>query len=136
MDQSVRPDLRAPHPKGEWVSKSNLVAYLKCPYAFWLLDTGRIQSWEALGEPGPPLPGGQEHHEEVFKIAMQGLPTRHRREFVPERTFRNPDLRILGRPDGVLTARGALFSVAIKIRSEVSRTDELALALYWLLLQP
>ncbi len=137
MDQPERFDLATQHPKGEWVSKSELVAYLRCPYTFWLLATGRIQSWEALGEAGPPPPGGHERHEEVLKMAMQGLPARHRREFVLEPDiFRNLDLKILGRPDAVLSAKGALSPVLIKPKSEVSRTDELALAFYWLLLEP
>lgn len=51
MDEHA-PDLTT-HPKGEWVSKSDLVGYLRCPYAFWLLDTGQIQSGQALGWSSP-----------------------------------------------------------------------------------
>jgi predicted RecB family nuclease len=145
MDQLVRPDLTAPHPKGEWVSKSDLVAYLRCPYAFWLLDTRQIQFWETLGSLGPQLIAeGQAFHQEVLRAAMPLPAGTDFRSLLAKDVivlglsdvFRNPSLKILGRPDGVRTAEGALFPIEIKSHRDVSRTDELELAFYWLLLEP
>ncbi len=142
MDEITWPDLTAPHQKGEWVSKSDLVAYLRCPYAFWLLDTGQIRPWEALGWPEPPRPSAENQPESYFQhyveIARKWIPAL-RRSFVFERDrllFRNDERKILGRPDGVQTAEGALFPVVLKVKGDVSRIDELALAFYWLVLEP
>lgn len=138
-DDIEHPDVTAPaHPKGEWVSKSDLVAYRRCPYAFWLCDAGQIRPWEALGYSGPPTAGRESAFEDHLEIAKKGLP-QLRRGFVFERDsllFRNADRKLLGRPDGLRTEGGALFPVTLKIQGDVSRSDELALAFYWLLLEP
>jgi len=140
MDEIASPDLTAQHPKGEWVSKSDLVGFLRCPYAFWLLDTGQIRSWQALGWPSPQPrhQGLQVRHEEVLEIARRSLPARIRGFVLDSRVFRNDDRKILGRPDGVRITDGTLFPVVIKVTGEddIPRTDELALAFYWLVLKP
>ncbi len=138
-------DLTAPHPKGEWVSKSNMVAYLRCPYAFWLLDTRRIEFGETLDWPGSwLLAKGQAFHQDVLEAAKPLPPDTHLGSLMSKDVsvvglpdvFRNHGLKILGRPDGVRTAKGSLFPIEIKSHRHVSRTDELELAFYWLLLEP
>jgi predicted RecB family nuclease len=48
----------------------------------------------------------------------------------------NPSLKIMGRPDGVDLARGALLPIEIKSHKDVQALDEFELAFYWLLLDP
>ena len=31
-----------------WVSKTNVTSYLRCPYAFWLADSGQLDRSELL----------------------------------------------------------------------------------------
>ncbi len=50
------------------------------------------------------------------------------------RTFRNPRLKLVGRPDGLVTANGALQPVEIKSHRLLQHTDRIELAFYWLLL--
>src|SRR5258708_3345642 len=50
------------------------------------------------------------------------------------RAFRNPGLRLIGRPDGLVTANGALQPVEIKSHRLLQRSDRVELAFYWLLL--
>jgi len=143
--KGARPNLTGLQSKDKWVSKSDMMAYLRCPYAFWLLDTGQIQFSETLGSNGPRLLAEVEAFEEEVLADTTPLPpnTDFRRLIskdvsvlgLPE-IYRNHDLKILGRPDGVRTSKGALFPIEIKSHRDVSRTDELELAFYWLLLEP
>lgn len=50
--------------------------------------------------------------------------------------MRNTALRLRGRPDGVKTARGALYPVEIKSHARIQQLDVLELAFYWELLEP
>src|SRR4029453_7333515 len=34
----------------DWVSKTDMTRYVRCPYAFWLLDTGQIDQADVIGE--------------------------------------------------------------------------------------
>ena len=122
-----------------------MVAYLRCPYAFWLVDTGQIQFSETLSSNGPRLLAeGEAFEEEVLANTTPLPPNTDFRSLIakdvsvlglPE-IYRNQDLRIMGRPDGVRTSNGALFPIEIKSHRDVSKTDELELAFYWLLLEP
>lgn len=49
-------------------------------------------------------------------------------------TFRNPRLRLIGRPDGLVTANGALQPIEIKSHRLLKHSDRMELAFYWLLL--
>jgi predicted RecB family nuclease len=51
-------------------------------------------------------------------------------------TLRNPELGLLGRPDGIDMKGGVLKPIEIKSHRDVSRLDRLELAFYWLLLEP
>lgn len=128
-----------------WVSKTDLVRYVRCPYSFWLLDEGKIDFDDTVDEfqlrllqegvefqdlvesEAVPIAVEPDNVEELFSQSVQVLGTP---------TYENHRLRIIGRPDGIDTARGALFPIEVKSHKDVQRTDELELAFYWLLLQP
>lgn len=126
-----------------WVSKTNVTRYLRCPYAFWLTDSGQLDREELLSpvetrlvqdgiafersivEAAAPLampPGGE---AELFA---------HDHTLLQVRAFRNPGLRLIGRPDGLVTANGALQPVEIKSHRLLQHSDRIELAFYWLLL--
>jgi predicted RecB family nuclease len=50
------------------------------------------------------------------------------------RTIRSPRLRLVGRPDGLVTAAGALQPIEIKSHRLLQHSDRIELAFYWLLL--
>jgi predicted RecB family nuclease len=131
--------------KPDWVSKTDLITFLRCPYAFWLLETGRVRFRDTLdARTARFIEEGQIFHEGVVAKAIP-LPSE---ENIPSLIagdgfvygfpgfVENPAYKILGRPDGVRTAHGALLPIEIKSHREVTRLDELELAFYWLLLQP
>jgi len=132
--------------RSTWVSKTDLATYLRCPYAFYLLDRGLVAPEDAVTElqvrlidQGVEFQAAVEaraapHHIEegdlpkVFaqeSIRLFGLPL-----------FKNPKLQICGRPDAIDTAQGALIPVEVKSHKAVQRSDELELAFYWMLLDP
>jgi hypothetical protein len=81
--KGARPGLTGLQSEGEWVSKSDMVAYLRCPYAFWLVDTGQIQFSETLSSNGPRLLAEGEAFEEAVladttPLPPNGLPQSHR----------------------------------------------------------
>jgi hypothetical protein len=105
------------------VSKTDVVRYVRCPYAVWLVDSGQLSQGELPGpfegrlaqdgveferrivEAAPPIalpPGGE---AELFA---------HDHTLLDVRTFRNSRLRLIGRPDGLVTANGALQPIEIK----------------------
>lgn len=128
-----------------WVTKTNLTDWLRCPYAFWLADSGKIIRADMVSpfqvelmqagiefedrivadaQPIPMPPGGE---AELFA---------EDRTLVAVRGFENPELRLKGRPDGLVTASGALEPVEIKSHRQVQHTDRIELGFYWLLLAP
>lgn len=73
----------------------------------------------------PPIampPGGE---AELF---------RQDRTLLDVRTFRNRRLRLIGRPDGLVTANGALQPTEIKSHRLLRHGDRIELAFYWLVL--
>lgn len=129
-----------------WVSKTELLRFLRCPYAFYLLDRGLLRFEDTVNEQqirlindGVSFHGAVEVLAEPDAIEPTDLPdvlaeTRVRLFNVP--VFENPELQIYGKPDGIDTAKGALFPVEIKSHKYVQHVDELELAFYWLLLEP
>lgn len=131
--------------RSEWVSKTDLTRYVRCPYAFWLLDRGEIAFNETVDDfQRRLLEAGNEFQRLVETRATRihaeahDLPLLLHEEamLVGATEFRNEALRILGQPDGVDTGQGELLPVEIKSHRHVQRTDELELAFYWLLLEP
>src|SRR5713101_3958167 len=129
----------------DWVSKTDLVTFLRCPYAFWLLDTGQVRFRDTVDVlTARLLKQGTVFHEGVAREAMP-LPrdtdistliaADHHVIGFPG-FLKNRAYKILGRPDGVRTAHGALLPIEIKSHREVTRLDELELAFYWMLLEP
>lgn len=125
-----------------WVSKTDLVTYIRCPYAFWLLYRGRIDR-EALVSPFSRrlVDDGIAFQEHVVAKASpaRGSLSKLMSGSVPileTPLFENHELEIYGRPDGVDPDRGALLPIEIKSHKGVERIDRLELAFYWLLLAP
>jgi predicted RecB family nuclease len=135
----------AGHKGRDWVSKTDLTTFLRCQYAFWLLDTGQVEFddvadtitarlleegrafQERVVAEATPLPADVDFSMLVASDChLIGFPW----------LVKNHDYKILGRPDGVRTAHGALLPIEIKSHKEVTRLDELELAFYWLLLEP
>ena len=142
------PASQRPSSERSWVSKSDVTGYLRCPYAWWLLDTRQITRDEAM----PPF---------VAELAAVGVdfetratagaqpvtipPGTEKEFFRGERTvylppssrlFRNEPLRLRGRPDGVVSAGGVVEPIEIKSHRRVRESDVIELAFYWRLLEP
>lgn len=143
------PDPRTPSPKGprsrNWVSKTDLIRYVRCPYSFWLLDKGEIAFEDTIDEfTFQLLDEGAEFQRlvEAEAIRIQVTPEEVRSLLSEEITlfglppFENKALKLYGQPDGLEAAGGALLPIEIKSHRDVQRTDELELAFYWLLLEP
>jgi CRISPR/Cas system-associated exonuclease Cas4 (RecB family) len=138
---------RAPG-KNRWVTKTDVLRYFRCPYAFWILDTGQLSFTQTV----TPLQAGlidagmafQQKVEAVAKpivVDVEDLPSLFAAE---DRTvylsamspLENEKLGLRGLPDGVQTAGGALVPIEMKSHRDVMATDRLELAFYWLLLEP
>ena len=133
-----------------WVSKSKMVMYYRCPYAFFLVDTGRVKWEEAHTDFQRSLVEKTVAFQEEVKASalpvVSALP-------VPAPTalpalegditiigdlptFKNNGLRILGRPNGIELAKGALYPIEVQFHKDVQHVDKLRLAFCWMLLQP
>jgi predicted RecB family nuclease len=129
-----------------WVTKSDVTNYVRCPYAWWLLDQGKINAADTVdefqlklmhegiafherveAEAAPLELGPDEGLNDLFEegLTLLGTPL-----------FENDELHIRGCPDGIETAGGALLPIEVKSHKDVQRLDELELAFYWLLLEP
>jgi predicted RecB family nuclease len=130
----------------DWVSKTDLIRFLRCPYAFYLLDRGLIsfpntvdETQKRLIQQGVEFQASVEATAVPRAIDSADLPSVFANESI--RLFgipvlENENLKIYGRPDGVDTAKGALFPVEIKSHYGVQFHDKLELAFYWMLLEP
>jgi len=122
-----------------------MIRYVRCRYAFWLLDRGEITIEDTVDEFQIRLL--QEGNEFQDAVASSAIPA----QVVPEDVeaplerggllfgvpgFENRELKIRGQPEGVEVAGGALLPVEIQSHRDVQRTDELELAFYWMLLEP
>lgn len=128
---------------GTWVTKTNVTDYLRCPYAFWLLHT-RVITREQLFGPVElaRLESGVAFEAGVFATAtpIETPPGGIAQLFAENHvlmdieTLLHPELRLAGRPDGVVTASGVLEPIEVKGHRAVTHMDRLELAFYWLLL--
>lgn len=130
-------------PGRDWVSKTALTRFLRCPYTFWMIDSGQITVEETLDEFHEDLiRTGQQFQEQVesealpLPIPWQDIPLTKAWRILGTPFFANPGLKIWGRPDGVDLADGALIPVEVKSHRSVRLMDRLELAFYWLLLEP
>lgn len=128
-----------------WVSKTDLIRFVRCPYSFWLLDTGKI----TLGDTIDEFQAGLLRKGIEFQIMVESaarpveigpgeLPDLLQTDATLLRvpTFENSKLRIYGQPDGIEAEGGALIPVEVKAHKGVQATDELELAFYWMVLEP
>jgi predicted RecB family nuclease len=135
---------RQPRATGrEWVSKTDMTSYLRCPYAFWQVDRGALTQNDTFDEITVRLiEDGVGFHEAIVDelevvsaVKPEMLMGEEFRLFgVP--VIENQDLKLLGAPDGIIAAAGALVPIEAKSHRDVQRSDELELAFYWLLLAP
>lgn len=131
----------------EWISKQDLIEYLRCEF--------RVYLWLSKGIPIEELKEtillqrliekGMKYEADVVqdiqpleiqtKESIEPLKKESRIIQVPK-IFRNHDLGIQGIPDLINTENGEFLPIEIKSHKEVYDTDELELAFYWLLLNP
>lgn len=128
-----------------WVSKTDITCYLRCPYAFWLVDTNQVAPQDAIdGYAHRLMAQGTEFQALVeaqatpVMVQPGDLPALFSEELMLLATpqFENAEQRIFGRPDGIVTAKGALFPIEVKSHAKVQALDKLELAFYWLVLTP
>jgi hypothetical protein len=129
----------------QWVSKTDLSRWYRCPYAFWLLDSDQISFEETVSQFQMSLIHAGADYQELVEqsatpvvIAAGDLPTLLETEITILGTplFENKQLKLRGCPDGIDAARGALYPVEIKSHRAPTPLDRLELAFHWLLLQP
>jgi predicted RecB family nuclease len=126
-----------------WVSKTDVTRYLRCPYAFPLTDSGQLAPSELLSPFEAQLAEDGIAFERgiVEAAAAVAMPPGGEAELFAQahtlldvRTFWNPRLKLVGQPDGLVTANGALQPVEIKSHRLLQHSDRIELAVYWLLL--
>src|SRR5690242_18430296 len=126
-----------------WVSKTNVTSYLRCPYAFWLADSGQLDRAELLSPFEAQLAEDGVAFERgiVDAAAPLAMPPGGEAELFAQehillqvRAFWNPRLQLVGRPDGLVTAAGVLQPIEIKSHRLLQHSDRIELAFYWLLL--
>ena len=90
-----------------WVSKTNITSYLRCPYAFWLTDSGQLDRAELLSPVEAQLAEtGIAFERSIVEAAVPVArpPGGEAELFIQDHTildiraFRNPALRLIGRP--------------------------------------
>ena len=129
-----------------WVTKSEMSSFVRCPYAFWLVDQGMISVEQTVNDHQRSLmAAGLEFHElveasaaplQVAPLDLRGLLREESLVLLGTPDFKNTTLKLRGRPDGIDVAGGALYPIEIKSHKSVQRLDQLELAFYWLLLAP
>lgn len=125
----------------EWVSKTDIADYYRCPYTFWLMHTGQISREDAFGETEARLVAAGIDHEQEQLARMPELPERLTHDEISAiatfvyngPTLENPTRKLVGRPDGIEILTRA--PVEIKLRIRPVAFDKLELAFYWLLLE-
>jgi predicted RecB family nuclease len=142
LQPEAAPRRRAHAPS--WVSKSDVTSYLRCPYAFYQIDSGALSPTEAIDALGKRLIEEGVAFEPSITAEARPLPpevdlaaaflTEGRIYGLP--LLRNNELSLRGVPDAVDAHAGGFVPVEIKSHREVRRTDELELAFYWRLLEP
>lgn len=129
----------------QWVTKTDLSRWYRCPYAFWLLDSGQVSFEETVSPFQDSLiRGGHAYQQLVEQLATPvlaepgdlGTLLATDALILGTPLFENRKLKLRGCPDGIDAAGGTLYPVEIKSHREPTRLDRLELAFYWLLLQP
>lgn len=130
-----------------WISKQDLVEYLRCKYRVFLsfttgipiLDMKETALLQLMLEKGLEFESGVvqdvKPREVQSKEAIEPL-AKESLIIQSPRIFRNHELGIQGIPDLINTDKGKFLPIEIKNHKKVTDTDELELAFYWLLLGP
>ena len=127
-----------------FVTKTNVVDFERCPYAFLLLDRGVVTRDKAVTrDRAERMAAGVAFEERVVSSVEPAPPAASVQELLCGdvdvflgRTFINRELRLAGIPDGVRPAGGELVPIEVKDHAYPTRRDALELAFYWLLLEP
>jgi predicted RecB family nuclease len=131
--------------KQRWVTKTDIASYYRCPYAFWLVDTGQITFAETVSEFAMGLiRAGNAYQDLVEQSATEVVISpddlaqllRTNVAILGTPMFEDKRRKLRGTPDGIEAARGALYPVEIKSHRAVTHLDQLELAFYWILLDP
>ena len=129
----------------QWVSKTDLSRFYRCPFAFWLLDTGQIAFPETVSAFQMSLIRADQDYQDLVEqsatpvtISPADLPALLQTELTNLGTplFENKKLKLRGCPDGIDAASGALYPDRDQVSPGPTHLDRLELAFYWLLLQP
>jgi len=133
----------------QWVTKTDIIRFRTCPYAFFLVDRGYVSLEQLRGEFHKELiQAGRDFEREVraqavplpipSELTYDVLPTLFSKPCVlfglP--MLENVKLKLYGKPDGVKTEGGMLIPIEIKSHASVRREDRLELAFYHTLLEP
>lgn len=127
-----------------WVSKTHVTSFLRCPYAFYQVDSGALSPTDAIDALGERLiEEGLEFEQSITAQAVPLPPEidlttaflgQGRIHGLP--LLQNEPLRLCGIPDAVDARGGELIPIEIKSHRDLRRTDELELAFYWRVLEP
>lgn len=128
----------------QWVCKSDIRQFWFCPYAFSLVDSGRIDFSALLAQPESTaartrIMDGQIFERDVFE-EMPSLPEGVKPQDLGVRflyngpTCEHPGRMIYGRPDGIDLPSHS--PIEIKSHRLPTALDRLELAFYWMLLEP
>jgi predicted RecB family nuclease len=128
--------------RGDYVSKTDIYAYRRCPYTFHLVESGQISREEAYS----PIEGSLMADGISFEDGLlEEMPTTSRRLDDPKlreeaeyiygvETIFDHDRKLIGRPDGFDLSAHAPIEVKHRLRPDPM--DRLELAFYWMLLEP
>lgn len=127
-----------------WVSKSDIVEYLRCPFRVFIAYSQGI-SMEELKRPEmikALLEKGSKFEESVLAEIpfeeVESIDDVLNEQFILSAPvlFKNNELGIRGIPDLISTEKGKLYPIEIKNHRYLQNTDRLELAFYWSLLSP
>ncbi|HEY1883028.1 MAG TPA: ribonuclease H-like domain-containing protein [Candidatus Cybelea sp.] len=133
----------------QWVTKTDIIRFRACPYAFFLVDRGYVSLEQLGGEFNNELIQAGRDFERTVRASAVPLPIPSELTYdVLPTLFSKPcvlfglpmlenvKLKIYGKPDGVKTEGGKLIPIEIKSHASVRREDRLELAFYHTLLEP
>ena len=129
---------------GIWVSKSDILEYLRCPFRVFLAHSQNI-SMDELKRPDM-IRALMEKGTEFEESVLSEIPIKEDQSiddavkekviFAAPILILNNELGMKGIPDLIDTENGKLYPIEIKNRRSLRYTDSLELAFYWNLLSP
>ena len=134
----------------DWVTKTDVTDYLRCPYAYSLLWRDEISRDDMFDDRvAEMLAAGDRFHLEVDEqlvadgAAVLAASTSQQAEaLATELTVQRPpmlynhDRHLHGRPDAIHPRAGVWWPVETKSHGRPRPSDRIELAFYWLLLEP